>query len=71
METLVRGMIPATISRFLPFTAAHGLLGTRSAADTPETFAAALSNVGNVAVITGWAAAGLAVGSALLLRRDS
>ena len=53
VETLVRGMVPATVSRLLPFTAAHGLLGTRSAADTPETLAAALSNVGNAAVI-GW-----------------
>ncbi|MGD9751977.1 MAG: ABC transporter permease [Acidimicrobiia bacterium] len=70
VETLVRGMLPATVSRFLPFTAAHGLLGTRSAADTPETLAAALSNLGNVAVIAAWAAAGLIAGTALLRRQD-
>jgi ABC-type transport system involved in multi-copper enzyme maturation permease subunit len=71
VETLVRGMVPATVSRLLPFTAAHGLLGTRSAADTPETLAAALSNVGNAAVIGCWAAAAVAIGTALLIRRDS
>lgn len=71
VETLVRGMAPATVSRLLPFTAAHGLLGTRSAADTPETLAAAFSNVGNVVVIGCWAAAAVAIGTALLARRDS
>lgn len=71
IETLVRGIVPATVSRLLPFTAAHGLLGTRSAADTPETLAAALSNVANAAVIGCWAAVALAVGTALLIRRDS
>ncbi len=55
VETLVRGIIPANVSRLLPFTAAHGILGTRSAADTPETLAAALSSLGNAAVIGGWA----------------
>jgi hypothetical protein len=71
LETLVRGFAPATISRLLPFTAAHGLLGTRSAADTPATLAAALSNVGNAAVIGCWAAAAVAIGTALLIRQDS
>ncbi len=71
VETLVRGMLPATVSRLLPFTAAHGLLGTRSAADTPETLAAALSSVGNAAVIGGWAVAAVAVGTVVLMRRDS
>lgn len=71
VETLVRGMVPATVSRLLPFTAAHGLLGTRSAADTPETIAAALPNVGNMLVIGCWVTAAVAIGSALLIRRDS
>lgn len=71
VETLVRGMVPATVSRLLPFTAAHGILGTRSAADTPETLAAALSNVGNAAVIGGWAVATVAIGTALLIRQDA
>lgn len=71
VETLVRGMVPATVSRLLPFTAAHGLLGTRGAADTPETLAAALSNLGNAAVIGGWAAVTVGIGTALLIRKDS
>ena len=71
VETLVRGMVPATVSRLLPFAAAHGLLGTRSAADTPETLAAALSNFGNVAVIGGWAVATVAIGTALVMRKDA
>lgn len=71
VETLVRGMIPATVSRFMPFTAAHGLLGTRSAADTPETLAAALSNVGNATVIGCWAVVAVAVGTAVLAKQDA
>ncbi len=70
-ETQVRGMVPATVSRLLPFTAAHGLLGTRSAADTPETLAAAFSNLGNSAVIGCWAVVALAIGTVLLVRQDS
>jgi ABC-type transport system involved in multi-copper enzyme maturation permease subunit len=71
VETLVRGMVPATVSRLLPFTAAHGLLGTRSAADTPETIAAAFSNFGNMMVIVIWAAATVAIGTAILNRQDA
>jgi hypothetical protein len=71
VETLVRGMAPVRVSRLLPFTAANGLLGTRSAADTAETLAAALSNVANAAVIGGWVVVGVVVGSVLLIRRDS
>jgi len=71
VETLVRGMVPATVSRLLPFTAAHGLLGTRSAADTPETLAAAFSSIGNAAVVGCWAAGAVAIGTALLIRKDA
>lgn len=71
IETLVRSVVPANVSRLLPFTAAHGLLGTRSAADTPETLAAALSSIGNAAVVGCWAAVTVAIGTALLMRQDS
>ncbi len=71
VETLVRGILPADLSRLLPFTAAHGLLGTRSAADTPETIAAALSSFGNVAVIGCWAVATVAIGTTLFTRKDA
>jgi len=71
VETLATSIVSANVSRLLPFSAAHGLLGTRSAADTPETLAAALSSLGNAAVIGCWAAAAMAVGTALLIRQDS
>ena len=71
VETLVRGIVPANVSRLLPFTAAHGILGTRSAADTPETIAAALSHAGNAAVIGGWAVATIALGTFLMSRQDA
>ncbi len=71
IETVVRGMVPATVSRLMPFSAAHGLLGTRGAADTPETLAAELSKLGNAMVIGTWSLAAVAIGSLLLSRRDS
>jgi ABC-2 type transport system permease protein len=71
VETLVRGMVPASVSRLLPFTAAHGLLGTRSAAETPETLAATLPNIANAAVIGGWAVAAVGIGSVLVVRREA
>lgn len=71
VETVVRGMVPATVSRLLPFSAAHGLLGTRGAADTPESIAAAFSNVANTMVIGGWSVVAIAVGTVMLSRKDS
>jgi ABC-2 type transport system permease protein len=71
VETLVRGMAPAAVSRLLPFSAAHGLLGTRSATDTPATLAAALSHMADAAVIGCWATVAVAIGTALLIRKDS
>ncbi|HEY4608250.1 MAG TPA: ABC transporter permease, partial [Ilumatobacteraceae bacterium] len=68
VETLVRGFLPPTVTRLLPFTAAHGLTGTRAATDTPEAIAAALSNVANAAVIVCWAAGALVIGTALWIR---
>lgn len=71
VETLVRGMTPPDASRLLPFSAAHGLLGTRAAADTAETLAAELSSVGNALVFGTWAGAAVAVGALLVSRRDA
>lgn len=71
VETLVRGMVQPSVSRLLPFTAAHGILGTRAAADTPETLDAELSNFANAAVIGGWAAVTVAIGTVVLVRRDA
>jgi len=71
IEALVRSTVPPNVSRLPPFTAANGLLGTRSAADTPATLAAALSSVGNAAVIGCWAVGAIAIGTSMLIRRDS
>jgi len=71
VETLVRGFLPPTVTRLLPFTAAHGLTGTRSATDTPAALAAALSNVANAAVIGCWAIGAIVIGTALWIRQDS
>jgi len=71
VETLVRGIVSPTISRLLPFTAAHGLLGTRSATYSAETLAARLSSVGNATVFGIWAAIAIAIGTALWMRKDS
>ena len=70
-ETLVRGMTPPEVSRLMPFSAAHGLLGTRSATDTAETLAAGLSNVGNAAVFACHAIVAVTVGAVALSRRDA
>ena len=71
VENLVRSFAPASVSRLMPFTAANGLLLTRSVSDTPESLAAALSSVGNAAVIVCWALGSVAIGTALLMRKDS
>jgi hypothetical protein len=71
VETTARGIVPATVSRLLPFTAVNGILGTRSVADTEETLAAAFSNTANITVLGLWAAITIGIGSALLARRDS
>lgn len=71
IENIVRSFAPASVSRLMPFTAANGLLLTRSVSDTPESLAAALSSVGNAAVIVGWAVGSVAIGTALLMRKDA
>lgn len=71
VENLVRSFAPASISRLMPFTAANGLLLTRSVSDTPETIAASFSSVGNAAVVALWALGSVVIGTALLIRKDS
>jgi len=71
VETLVRGIVSPAISRLLPFTAAHGLLGTRSATDSAETLAARLSSVGDGTVFGIWAVVAIVIGTALWMRKDS
>jgi ABC-2 type transport system permease protein len=70
LENLIRGFAPVTVSRLLPFTAANGLLGIRSAGDTDETIAAALTKAQDALLFGGYVVAALAIGTVLLARRD-
>ncbi len=70
VENLLRTLIPANVHRFLPFSAANGLLGTATGTDSPEMIAAELSRVQDAFLFGGYAAAALAIGTVLLYRRD-
>ncbi len=71
IENLVKGFAPANFSRFLPFSAATGLLGIKSAGDNAKTMAAALTRVEDAFVFSGYIVLALAVGTALLYRTDA
>jgi hypothetical protein len=71
VENLIRGFAPPDLSRFLPFSAANGLLGIHSAGDSPETLAVALSRVHDAVLFGGYTVAAIAVGTVLLYRRDT
>ena len=70
LENLVRTLIPANAARFMPFSAAAGMLGIQQATDTPETLAAALSRAQDALLFGGYIAA-LTVGTILFYRRDA
>ncbi len=70
VEITIRALIPADVHRFLPFSAANGLLGTATGTDSPEMIAAELSKLQNAFLFGGYAALALAVGTVLLYRRD-
>ncbi len=71
LENLVRTLIPANAARFMPFSAAAGMLGIQQATDTPETLAVALTTAENALLFGGYTAALLAVGTVLFYRRDT
>ena len=71
LENLVRSVAPAKASRLLPFSAANGLLSIRSAGDTTETLAAALSRPQDACLLAGYVVAALIAGTVLLYRRDA
>ncbi len=71
LENLVRSMAPATLSRLLPFSAANGLLSIRSAGDTAETLAAALTRTQDAFLFAGYSLVALLAGTVLLYRRDA
>ncbi|MEO6124891.1 MAG: hypothetical protein ABIR32_14395 [Ilumatobacteraceae bacterium] len=70
LEILIRALVPPNVHRFLPFSAANGLLGTGTGTNTPEMIAAELSRVQDAFLFGGYAAAALTVGTVLLYRRD-
>jgi len=71
LENLIRNMAPANVSRLLPFSAANGMLGIRSAGDTTKTLAAALSSTQDALLFGGYTVIAVLVGTALLYRRDA
>jgi hypothetical protein len=70
LENLIRGFASPTVSRYLPFSAAAGLLGIRQAGDTDETIAAAFSRAQDAVLFGGFVVAALVIGTVLLSRRD-
>ena len=71
VENLLRSVAPATLSRFLPFSAADHLLGIKSAGDSPRTLAVALTRVQDAYLFGGYTIAALTIGTVLLYRRDT
>jgi len=71
VENIIRSVAPTSLSRLLPFSAANGLLGLRSAGDTLATLAAALSRPQDDLVFAGYSVAALIAGTVLLYRRDT
>lgn len=70
VENIIGGFAPVRVSRLMPFSAAHGLLGTRSATDTAESLDAAFTSAGNALLFGTYTAVAVAVGGWLLARRD-
>ena len=71
VENIIRSVAPANFSRLLPFSAANGLLGLRSAGDTPATLAAALSRPQDAVVFAAYSVGALVAGTVLLYRQDT
>ena len=71
VENLVRTLIPANAARFMPFSAAAGMLGIQQATDNAETLAAALSRSQDALLFSGYVVVALTVGTILFNRRDT
>jgi hypothetical protein len=69
LENLFRALAPPTVSRFLPFSAANGLLNIEPTTD-PETLAVALTRVQDALLFSSYTVAALTIGTVLLYRRD-
>ena len=71
IENLVKTFAPVNFTRLLPFSAAAGLLGIKTAGDSAETLAAALTRVQDAFLFSGYVALAIAIGTALLYRNDA
>lgn len=70
LENLFRAFAPPTITRFLPFSAANGLLNIQPTAD-PEALAVALTRLHDALLFGTYTAAALTIGTVFLYRRDT
>ena len=70
LENLFRAFAPPTVSRFLPFSAANGLLDIQTTSD-PEALAVALTRMQDAFLFGGYTVAALVIGTVLLYRRDT
>jgi hypothetical protein len=70
IENLVRSFAPPTVSRYLPFSTANGLLSIETTSD-PEAIAVALTRVQDALLFSSYTVAALAIGTVLLYRRDT
>jgi ABC-2 type transport system permease protein len=70
IENLFRGFAPPTVSRYLPFSAANGLLSIETTSD-PEALAVALTRVQDALLFSSYTVAALTIGTVLLYRRDT
>ncbi len=71
LENLVRTLVPANAARFMPFSAAAGMLNISQATDNAETLAAALSRTQDALLFGGYVVLALTIGTILFQRRDA
>ena len=71
IENLIKGFAPANFTRLMPFSAAAGLLNIKTAGDNAKTMAAALTRVQDAFLFSGYIVLAIAIGTALLYRRDA
>jgi ABC-2 type transport system permease protein len=71
IENLIKSFAPASFTRLMPFSAAAGLLGIKTAGDNAETLAAALTRVQDAFVFSGYIAVAIAIGTTLLYRKEA
>jgi ABC-2 type transport system permease protein len=70
LENLFRAFAPPTVSRFLPFSAANGLLDIEPTTD-PQTLAVALTRIQDALLFSSYTLVAIVIGTLLLYRRDT